>query len=482
MDNATQVLPGYAASLWRFLASLKLTVAVLLCLAVLSIIGTVIPQNASAQAYLQHYGPFAYQVFVLLDIIDMYHSWWFVGLLLVLVVNIIVCSIDRLEATWKVIFEKNPRFELAQYRNRKNRIELRAQAPAKTLKAAVERWVSKRFRYCRVMPVDNGFVVTAERGRWTRIGVYGVHLSIVVLLLGGLLGSKFGFDGFVKIAEGESADTISLNASGRQMRLPFTIRCDDFNVQFYEGGQRPKEFRSSLAIMENDHEVLRREILVNDPLYFKGIGIYQSSYERLDPEAGSAPQTLPPGAEIELTFQSVESGIVYTRVASLEVPVTIPEGLGVFTLQRFDPKAKFQSMDLGPALIGSLSSPPGAAKSVTLPLRFAKFDAMRGGAVIISATIKNAVSHQERYATGLQVVYDPGVWVVYAGFILMIAGCMVVFFMSHQQVVVEVTDCEMGAVVMVAGKSNKNKVGLEYKLQRMSKQLAQLADNDAKRD
>ena len=42
-----------------------------------------------------------------------------------------------------------------------------------------------------------------------------------------------------------------------------------------------------------------------------------------------------------------------------------------------------------------------------------------------------------RFYTGLQVNRDPGVWVVYSGFILMIIGCYITFFMSHQQICVE---------------------------------------------
>lgn len=475
MDDNTKILPGYAASVWRFLASLKLTVVVLLCLAVLSIIGTIILQNAPAQEYVQRYGLFWYQVFLLLDIVDMYHSWWFVGLMLLLVINIIICSVDRLQTTWRVIFLRNPRFELSQYRNRKNRIDRPVQAPASQLRAPLERFMKRRYRYCRVVPTESGYAVTAERGRWTRLGVYAVHLSIVVLLVGGLVGSMFGFEGFVRIPEGQSADTILLNRSGRRFQLPFVIRCDDFNVQFYEGGQRPKEFRSSLTLIENGRDVRHTDILVNAPLYYKGVGIYQSSYEPLSPAAMPFAGGLTASAEIELTFQSAESGIIYTRNATIGKPLEIPEGLGVLTLERYEPDAKFQNMSLGPALVASLRTRQGEVRNITLPLKFPKFDIMRRGQVIISAAAENGAPAQQHYATGLQVVYDPGVWVVYTGFIMMIVGCAVVFFMSHRQVVVEVTDTGKAATMMVSGKANKNNVGLQLSLQRLADQLEKLA-------
>ena len=98
-----------ANPLWKFFCSVKLTVVLLLSLAFTSIIGTVIPQNENPEAYLQAYGAFRYQLLSALGIFDMYHSWWFQGLLLFLTVNIVVCSIDRLQGSWKIIFNRNPR-------------------------------------------------------------------------------------------------------------------------------------------------------------------------------------------------------------------------------------------------------------------------------------------------------------------------------------------------------------------------------------
>ena len=69
--------------------SVKLTVVVLLSLAATSIVGTVIPQNESPDAYLREYGEFLYRIFSAFDIFDMYHSWWFQFLLLLLTMNVV---------------------------------------------------------------------------------------------------------------------------------------------------------------------------------------------------------------------------------------------------------------------------------------------------------------------------------------------------------------------------------------------------------
>ncbi len=81
----------YFTRLWKFFTSVRLTVVLLLSLAFTSIVGTVIPQNESPSAYFQEYGAFFYNLFDILDIFDMYHSWWFQLLLLLLNINLIVC-------------------------------------------------------------------------------------------------------------------------------------------------------------------------------------------------------------------------------------------------------------------------------------------------------------------------------------------------------------------------------------------------------
>ena len=167
MTDDAKVTANYLDSLWKFFASIKLTVVVLLSLAVLSIIGTLIPQNQSPTEYFKAFGPFLYQVLSILDVFDMYHSWWFRFLVLLLVANIIICSVERLRLTGKMIFTKTPKFNLANYRRRKSRREFTINGSAD---ATVERYrslLSKSFRYCHIVRDGQGFAITAEKGRWT---------------------------------------------------------------------------------------------------------------------------------------------------------------------------------------------------------------------------------------------------------------------------------------------------------------------------
>jgi cytochrome c biogenesis protein len=239
-------------------------------------------------------------------------------------------------------------------------------------------------------------------------------------------------------------------------------------MEFYPNGT-PKVFRSSLTLIEDGKAVKQKDIIVNDPLRYRGINIFQSSYGELPPENNPQPQASAPGpAEAySLNFTSSASGMTYTKTAKVGVPVDIPEGLGKFVVTAYEADAKFRGMDVGSALIGIITPAEGEPQQILLPLKFANFDKMRGGEVTIAVanqtqeTFTPPKKDEKRYYTGLQVTRDPGVWLVYTGFILMIAGCFVTFYLSHQQVCIVIEPLRKNSRVTFAGVANRNKLAMK---------------------
>ena len=392
----------------------------LLSIAATSIIGTVIPQNENPAAYSRAYGEFYYKLFDVLGIFDMYHSWWFQFLILMLTMNIFVCSIDRLSATWKIVFSKNPSFNLSRFRKLADKEEFTEKRNSEDLKKIYTPFIARLFGYTRVEPTDTGFCIFAEKWRWTRFGVYTVHLSVILLLLGSLVGSLFGFEGFVNIPEGEIINSIRIRNTDKIQNLDFEIKCEDFNISFYDNGA-PKEYRSSLTVIEQGKPVLKKEIIVNDPLRYKGINIFQSSYGKMPSNRPQKKKIMAkdPSEEITINFASKKSGTAYRIKIVIGKPVDIPEGFGKFVIVEFIESAEFMGQNIGAAYVGILTPKDGNPVEVLLPLHFPNFDKMRKGAVVISVAEQKAKEFNpggntvQRYYTGLQVTKDPGVWVVY---------------------------------------------------------------------
>jgi cytochrome c biogenesis protein len=212
-------------------------------------------------------------------------------------------------------------------------------------------------------------------------------------------------------------------------------------------------------------------------LRYKGINFFQSSYGQLPPQAQAL--NIPP--EITLNFTLKQTGVTHTIKAKIGVPNDIPEGMGKFTATELKKSYSFRGQDLGDTLMGILFQNDGNEIEVALPLRFPSFDRMgpifdkrRKDNLFISVTGLElpGQSPAPRYYTGLQVTQDPGVWVVYSGFILMIMGCYVTFFLSHQRIVVEISRQGETSKVLVVGTSVKNKLAMQRKVKKIADTLA----------
>jgi len=93
---------------------------------------------------------------------------------------------------------------------------------------------------------DGSVFLCSGKGRFSLFGVYIVHLSILLLIAGAIIGSVFGVEGYVNIKEGEEVSAIHLRDNHQALSLPFSVRCDRFIVEFYENGA-PKTFQSDLV-------------------------------------------------------------------------------------------------------------------------------------------------------------------------------------------------------------------------------------------
>jgi len=261
------------------LGAMSLAIILLVVMAIASVIGTVLIQNQAQPDYLNQFGPLWYWVFRLLGLFDMYHSWWFLALLGFLMLSLTVClwrntprMLKEMRKGKVVIADKSlQRFHHLQHWNIK---DSDISAVQERVRRQLGGW------NLRLEEHDGQAYLRADKGRFNKLGYILVHAAILVILVGGWVSVHYGFRGSMTVVEGSDGDTIGFlkGTDTATLKMPFSIHCDKFFIDFYPTGM-PKEFRSTLSIMDGGKEVIHKKaIIVNEPLLYKGVRIYQASF------------------------------------------------------------------------------------------------------------------------------------------------------------------------------------------------------------
>jgi len=441
--------------LWDFFCSLKLTLFLLITMAITSIIGTIIPQYPNIdERYWATISAGKKALYESLGFFDMYHSWWFLAFLTIFCINLITCSIHRLPHVFKFVSE--PLFVLPEGQQKAYKsVEIKLSSGIEESKERLVNFLRTEFAAPVVTKVGHQYHLFAQKNAWCRLGVYVVHFSILVIFTGAMIGNLFGYKGFVAIVEGETIDSIQLR-NGKTIPLGFEVRCDQFSVTFYDapgGGrpsQMPKEFKSILTLTENGKEIpgyKHVRVVVNDPLTYKGITFYQSSYGQAnDPSI------------FYFTVRDRNSGKTEQLALRPGIPTPLPDGRNVAIVDLTN--------DPGEGLAAVLSvSSKGAQPSFFKVFRDnPTLDELRGDRMIFTFTGTDAKQY-----TGLQVNKDPGVWVVWTGCFLMCTGLCIAFFMSHKRVWIVLSNGH----ARIFGNASKNQPAFQAEFEKLTDKLKQ---------
>jgi cytochrome c biogenesis protein len=496
---------------WGLFASVKFAIVIFSLIALTSIVGTVLEQRAEparnivilSKIFGETLGPTVYSLLNSLGFMDMYHSWWFRVLLVLFSTNLIICSLDRLPRIWKLAREPIQPMTAERLEMVGMRREVSLKGKPEKVRDAVTGAIKAIGFSCAETKEERGYQFYSQKGSYTRLGVYLTHLSIILILAGALIGISFGFKGFMNIPEGRTypfafVGPVSLSPGEEQERermlnaleaswgnvskasgllgmkedefrkklgkygvlpLGFSIRCDNFDVEFYANSQMPKEYKSWLTVIDDGKEVERKSIEVNDPLTYKGITFYQANY-------GTLPNT--PGLVVlKVTSNSGASEIKRLNIGeSFTIPGTDTEG----TVRDFSPALSFDQQGKAFTFSEMMNNP-----AVFIDFREGGKEKYAGWILKrYPETWKTPEGYTVQFVeywgvqyTGLQVRKDPGVGLVYFGSIVMTLGLFIAFFMSHRKLWVRIVEDKGNAKVTIGASTNKNRTGFERKIEKM---------------
>ncbi len=451
--------PDWMDEVWGFFTSLKLVVILLLILSALSIAGTVIEQNKPIQEYYRFYQPGTVALFSKLGLFDMYHSWWFVACLSLLALNITACTMARYRGIMAGMRKRTLILDEKLSKSLQNLTTIRYALPLDAVEKKMAELAGKGFFGKPVVTAaeEGGRHYFFEKGKYSRLSFFMTHLSILVIFIGAIVGSFFGYKGYVNIFEGETVSQVETRA-GKIQHLNFQVKCNTFHAEFYPSGM-PMDYRSDLSILQNGKEIIRKTIRVNDPLTFEGITFYQSSY-------GGQPD------QVAIDVVNRDGSVKGTRTAPFGQRVDIPGVADQVEAADYQEHLRLPDGSDGGRAIGLNVYPAkGSPVGLWLLVNHPEYDQQRGG-----DTYFRVKELKLKKYTGLQVNKDPGEILVWLGSILLIAGIMIAFFMSHKKLWISLrTDNKGRSELTIGGTANKNRDAFAREMEQMIQSLKEVS-------
>lgn len=391
MEKNSQESTGWSDQLWNTFSSMKLGLALLGIIALVSGVGTLIPQTEQDPAKARLVGQF----WQTMGFTHLYSTVWFRLLLGLLCINLIVCSIQRVKGIYHRTFNLTPPSSVMRV-PQKNRMIVQGD-PASLRKSLEEVIKQKRYRLIASDQSDSWSFIAAKHrlGNW---GSFITHLSFVVLVIGALLGSILGFKGYFMEAAGNTIPIQDIQVSSGTVGETFSVRINSAEDRMLPNGERDNWY-TDLSILENGQQVARKTLSVNHPFVYKGVTFYQANFSN--------------GARFTADINGQKTPVVLQDQGQsyFQAP-----GTDLYLVAAIDPSSSAQQPDV----VYQVYKGNGVE-----PVQSGKLTA--GQTVDVQGKYKLTYNGLAGF-TGLQVKKDPGVSVIWLGCALLLGGLLLAFY------------------------------------------------------
>ncbi len=430
--------------LFELFASLKLAIFLMLAIGVLSMLGsTYIEQNRPFEFYVNKYGPEKAEWFWKLWLNDVFHSWYYTFFIALLALNLILCSYKRLPAVWKHTFSKERFQKLDEHLEKHLKpIEVRINPDKNNVIALLH---SKGFKVY-VEEEGNRTYLYGEKGKYSRLGVYVVHIALLVIMAGGLIDSLFGKRGTVIVPEGAKENRMMSLSQDKVYKLPFQVKLNSFHIISYEeeamrkgkefkGNPKIKDaiasFESEIEIIEDGKVVAKGITAVNSPFEHGPYRIFQATYGL----TGSAGYVKLSVFARDTFAQDPQKALLGTVELKAGQVVEFKDMLLSIDRSILNLENPNNTQELKPAIVvkvlrdgRSYDVPVVYSPELTI---FAFFQLRELSDFPYMFFLED---FKPQFFSGLQVSYSPGTPLIWGGSILLVLGLILAFYTIHRKV------------------------------------------------
>jgi cytochrome c biogenesis protein len=263
--------------LFRLVADLRFSIFILLLISFFSIAGTVIEQDQSIETYKANY-PLTNPVFGILTwdrilqfgLDHVYKTWWFFTLIFLFGLSLISCTFLQQLPSLKIarrcqFFRKTSQFYRLKIFTTLNNFSFNK--------------ILSRIQQNQYSIFQQKNIVYCYKGLIGRIAPILVHFSMILVLLGTIIGSLFGFKAQEMVPKTEIFHIQNVLTNGQLTIIPKTsARINDFWIT-YTKNKTVSQFYSDISVLNTQgNETDRKTISVNYPLIYKNIYYYQTDW------------------------------------------------------------------------------------------------------------------------------------------------------------------------------------------------------------
>ncbi len=346
-----------------------------------------------------------------LQVFQVFSSAWFSVGLVVLIISIVACTIDRTPRLWR---------HSADIRVTQPDLFYDPTLPDRALMAGVDAAaVEKALRRSRFAvrreTADGVTFLYGDRHRWTKMATLLTHTGLVLFLVAAAVTSRLGDEQGLVVAEGDSLTVQPIGTPGLLL-----VRNLGFEAPGFETGN-PTDFTTHLAVYRDGQQIAEKVIRVNDPLEVGGYTFHQNGFGpapdvAIRDEAGRLLWTGPiPMTDEAAGFPFAEFAVPGRDVVLQLLLQRQPDGTGVMLA------LPFQAMG---------TNPDGTPRIVGLePVALARGETANPDGTDFAIELRGFADY-----TLLIAKRDPGQGLVWIAFGLLISGLVIVFWMPRRRV------------------------------------------------
>jgi cytochrome c biogenesis protein len=415
-------------AVWGLLTSVDFAVIQIIVLAVMAVIGMTLRQlpdsafrsatdyaNGMAGLHARYdpvFGVAIVDALERLQFFQMFRSTWFSLGLVVLLVSILACTIDRTPRLWRQVadirvIQPDPYFDLTL----PDRAGLDG-VSLDGLRAVLRR---RGFRL-REAAAAGATYVYGDRHQYTKLATLLTHAGLILFLVAGAVTSLFGDEAGLVVPVGQSLTVQAIGTPGLLL-----VKNYSFEAPGLSTGQ-PTDFATDLGVYQNGKEIARKTIHVNDPLSVAGYTFHQNGY-------GPAPDILiRDRADGQVLWSGPEP--LTDQAASLPYGTMAVPGRDVglqMVLQR--------GADGGAVVLFLPYRVTGTAPDGTLQTTDLAALALAPGETGTAPNLDFTIGLRDVSAYSLLIAKrDPGQGIVWLAFALLIGGLLVTFYLPRRRV------------------------------------------------